>query len=98
MWFENIEFNESFSDCCAFEKYLIILTHFGYINQTVIMFDIIRAKSVEKVPSNMHKMHRFSSSYACAYYHPGILLSILAMILLADSEGPDQTAQMCSLI
>ena len=45
-----------------------------------------------------------SNSYrACAKSHPGICCSLthfffyFRMILLADSEGPDQTGQMCRL-
>ena len=49
-------------------------------------------------------MHRLRSSYICAKYHPGLCSPFIhsvasrEMILLADSEGPDQTAQMRKLI
>ena len=42
-------------------------------------------QSINKVPSNMHKMRRFRSPCACAKYH-------------SDREGSDQTARMRSLI
>ena len=50
----------------------------------------------KNVSSNMRKMHGFR----CAKYHPGIALHwcILSLILLADTEGPDQSARTCRLI
>ena len=58
----------------------------------------IWATSNEKVSLNMRKMYRFRSSRACAKYHPGLcspfIHSVVCMILLADSEGPDQTVLM----
>ena len=54
--------------------------------------NFILAAASEKVPWNIRKMHRFRSSYVCAKYHAGFLL--YPMILLADSEGPDQSTRM----
>ena len=63
-----------------------------------------------KVDSNIRKMHTFRSSCASAKYHPDIcspfIIQIILRIrklfitgiLLADREGPDQTARMRSLI
>ena len=62
----------------------------------VFMFCIWAASS-EKGPSNMRKMYRFRSSCAGAKSHPGLcslVLHSVVMILLADREGPDQTARM----
>ena len=45
---------------------------------------------------------RFRSSCACTKYHPGlcswVMHSTVSMILLADSEGSDQTVWICRLI
>ena len=54
--------------------------------------------SNEKVPSNMRKM---CISCACAKYHLGLYYPsyiLYPIILLADNEGPDQTARMLRLI
>ena len=61
-----------------------------------------RVTSSEKVLLNVPKMPTFRSACACAKYHRAFAVYsyILSypVSLLGDSEGPDQTARMCTLI
>ena len=63
------------------------------------------ASSSIKVPSSLREcieMRIFRSSCACVKYHPDLcppfIHSVSQMILLADTEVPDQTARMRALI
>ena len=49
--------------------------------------------SSRKVPLNKYKMHRFRSSCTCSKYYQGLCSPFIHSVV--DSEGPDQTAQMC---
>ena len=78
--------------------YLIPLRYVKMFMAKVITVYFNWTASNEKVPSNMHKM---CISCACAKYHLGLYYPsyiLYLIILLADNEGPDQTARMRRLI
>ena len=67
---------------------------------------LIEPCQAKKVLWSMRKMCQITSSCACARSHPRLCSPFIPFVvkfcnpnfLLADSEGPDQTAQMRSLI
>ena len=52
----------------------------GYISKHSISWVV----SNEKLPSNMCKMRRFRSSYACAKYHPGLCSPFIHSVVAND--------------
>ena len=59
---------------------------------------MVKAASSKKVSPNMHKVRRLRSSCTCAKCHPGLCSLLIDSEvpiedLLAESVGPDQTAQ-----
>ena len=73
----------------------MINSHTVFTQSTLIpyLLNIFRPRQARKGHSNMRKIHKFRSSCAYTMYYPN-LCSPVSNNLLADREGPDQTARI----